>query len=137
MAIQISYYQEQDRQQLLELWASIFDETGAYNKPQYMLDSKLAIDNNIYVARQSEEVVGVILAGYDGHRGWLYSLAVSRYFQRKGVGKSLVEFALEKLMNMGCVKVNLQVREENKEVVSFYRSLGFTIEDRVSMGRIL
>jgi len=137
MVIEIRHYQERDRQQLIELWSNIFDDVGPHNNPQYMLNSKLAMDDKIYIASQEDEVIGAIISGYDGHRGWLYSLAVNKNFQRQGVGRQLVEFAVEKLNAAGCAKVNLQVRGDNKEVVVFYRSLGFTIEDRVSMGKML
>jgi len=137
MAIEIRHYQERDRQQLIGLWTNIFDDAGPHNNPQYMLNSKLAMDDKIYIASQEDQVIGAIISGYDGHRGWLYSLAVNKNFQRQGIGRQLVEFAVEKLNAAGCAKVNLQVRGDNKEVVVFYRSLGFTIEDRVSMGKML
>ena len=137
MVIEIRHYQERDRQQLIELWSNIFDDVGPHNNPQYMLNSKLPMDDKIYIASQEDEVIGAIISGYDGHRGWLYSLAVNKNFQRQGIGRQLVEFAVEKLNAAGCAKVNLQVRGDNKEVVVFYRSLGFTIEDRVSMGKML
>ena len=142
MASQLRHYQEHDRAQLIELWANIFNDAGPHNNPEYMLTSKLAIDENIYIAlgqddHQQEKITGAIIAGYDGHRGWLYSLAVDKKLQRNGIGKELVEFAVENLRAMGCAKINLQVREENKEVISFYRSLGFEVENRISMGKLL
>jgi ribosomal protein S18 acetylase RimI-like enzyme len=142
MALKLRQYEERDREQLLELWTNIFNDTGSHNDPEYILTSKLAIDENIYVASEQdashkENITGVIIAGYDGHRGWLYSLAVEKKLQRNGIGRQLVEFAVEKLRSMGCAKVNLQVREENKEVISFYRALGFKVENRISMGKLL
>jgi len=135
--MKIRQYLESDRQQLLALWANTFGDTGPHNQPEFMLNSKLAIDDNIYIASNSAELIGTIIAGYDGHRGWLYSLAVEQSSRRQGIGRQLVEFAVNKLRAMGCAKVNLQVREENREVISFYRSLGFATEERISMGRLL
>ena len=142
MASQLRQYREQDRAQLIELWTNIFSDADPHNNPEYMLTSKLAVDENIYIAFEQdayhhEKVTGAIIAGYDGHRGWLYSLAVDKKFQRNGIGRELVEFAVENLRAMGCAKVNLQVREENKEVISFYHSLGFEVENRISMGKLL
>ena len=74
------------------------------------------------------------MAGYDGHRGWLYSVAVSKEHRRRGIGKKLIEEAVDSLSEMGCVKVNLQIRAENYEVKEFYESLGFAVEERISMG---
>lgn len=57
--------------------------------------------------------------------------------RRKGIGGHLVKHAINALKEIGCVKVNLQVRATNTQVVAFYESLGFSIEERVSMGRLL
>jgi ribosomal protein S18 acetylase RimI-like enzyme len=137
MSVEIRRYLESDRQQLLGLWENTFDDAGPHNRPVFMLNSKLAIDDNIYIASGSNEILGAIISGYDGHRGWLYSLAVKQSSRRQGIGKQLVEFSVEILRTMGCVKVNLQIREENSEVISFYQSLGFTTEERISMGKRL
>lgn len=74
------------------------------------------------------------MGGYDGHRGWIYSLAVKPEFRGLGVGTRLVQGILEELKIRGCLKVNLQVLGSNRQVVEFYRKNGFTVEDRISMG---
>jgi ribosomal protein S18 acetylase RimI-like enzyme len=74
------------------------------------------------------------MAGYDGHRGWLYSVAVDQSKRRKGIGSKLVRHIVRALHDRGCIKINLQVRSANAAVVSFYGSLGFKVEDRISMG---
>ena len=74
------------------------------------------------------------MAGYDGHRGWLYAVAVDHAHRRNGIGRQLVRQALDALRQLGCIKANLQIRSDNAEVVTFYESLGFCIEDRISMG---
>lgn len=77
------------------------------------------------------------MAGYDGHRGWLYAVAVATGQRRRGVGKRLIERALESLREIGCIKANLQIRASNSEVRAFYESLGFVVEERISMGAFL
>lgn len=77
------------------------------------------------------------MAGYDGHRGWLYTIAVSPQYQRRGVGSKLVRHAERVLIAMGCLKINLQVRVSNAEVVEFYRKLGYLVEERISMGKLV
>jgi ribosomal protein S18 acetylase RimI-like enzyme len=77
------------------------------------------------------------MAGYDGHRGWLYSVAVRRDSKRAGIGRALIRHAEEALQALGCAKVNLQVRATNAEVVQFYERLGYAAEDRISLGRRL
>jgi ribosomal protein S18 acetylase RimI-like enzyme len=74
-------------------------------------------------------------AGYDGHRGWLYAVAVGRQYRRSGVGTALVRKAEAALRELGCNKINLQVRAGNAAVTDFYSRLGYAVEERISMGR--
>lgn len=77
------------------------------------------------------------MAGFDGHRGWLYAVGVSSKYRRSGIGTELVKFAIDQLKDIGCIKVNIQIRSTNTEVAAFYKSLGFSIEDRLSMGAFI
>ena len=77
------------------------------------------------------------MGGYDGHRGWIYSLAVAEADRRGGLGTALMREIERKLKALGCLKINLQVLPSNLEVVEFYERLGFSVEERVSMGKRL
>ena len=77
------------------------------------------------------------MAGYDGHRGWMYRLAVAPGHRGKGIAARLVHKAEATLAERGCVKVNLQVRGGNQEVVGFYRKMGYVVEDRISLGKVV
>jgi ribosomal protein S18 acetylase RimI-like enzyme len=77
------------------------------------------------------------MAGYDGHRGWIYSLAVSPGHRRQSIGRTLLVHAEKALAAMGCPKVNLQVRATNSDVVEFYRKAGYALEERISLGKHL
>ena len=105
--------------------------------PGYVL-AKLAMnDDLLFVAVEDGAVIGSIMAGYDGHRGWLYSVAVRQSAKRRGVGTALVQRAEAALRALGCPKINLQVRSTNAAVIAFYQRLGFAVEDHISMGRLL
>ena len=102
------------------------------------IPAKLAFQPDLFfVAEDEDMIVGTVMAGYDGHRGWLYAVAVSQSHRRSGVGTALVRAAESALRDLGCGKVNLQVRAGNEEVANFYDRLGYGVEERVSMGRIL
>ena len=77
------------------------------------------------------------MAGFDGHRGWVHLVAVHPDNQRQGIGQAMMLEAERRLRDIGCTKVNLQVRSTNTGVVAFYESLGYTVEDRLSMGKRL
>ena len=124
-----------DRARVIALWEQVFPDDPAHNAPPLVFDAKLAVnDGLLFVATDGDEVVGTAMAGYDGHRGWLYAVAVLPRCRHRGVGTALVRHAVCALRSMGCPKVNLQVRTTNAAVVAFYESLGFETEARVSMG---
>ena len=141
-ALTIRKFQTRDRDALIELWQTVFPDDPPHNDPVKVIDAKLAVDDLIYiaesrdVAENSELIIGACLAGYDGHRGWLYAVAVSPDHRRSGAGARLIETAVKDLKALGCIKINLQVRSTNAGVVAFYQSLGFAVEDRISMGKL-
>ena len=132
--MQVRRYQPKDELEVIALWSEVFAETAPYNQPDRSLKAKLAVDDAIFVAELDGQVIGTTLAGYDGHRGWLYSVAVSPKARRRGVGAALIRKALNYLRQRGCPKVNLQVRPDNEGVTAFYESLGFSLEPRICMG---
>jgi ribosomal protein S18 acetylase RimI-like enzyme len=132
--MEIRKFRESDREALVALWREAFPDDPPHNEPRGVIDAKLKVDDLIFVAADQGRILGATIAGYDGHRGWLYSVAVAQSMKRRGVGSKLVRQAVEALGALGCHKINLQVRSTNSVVVSFYESLGFKVEDRVSMG---
>ena len=126
-----------DRTALIELWRTIFPDAPPHNEPSMVIDAKLAVDDFIFMAEYQGKLIGACMAGYDGHRGWLYGVGVLQEHRRIGAGAALVKYAMQSLKEIGCLKVNLQIRATNKEVAKFYQSLGFAIEERLSMGAFI
>jgi len=133
----IRRYQPIDRQPVINLWTSVFNDKQPHNSPARMIDTKLAVDDLIFVALLDTQVVGSCMAGYDGHRGWLYAVAVMPQHRRKSIGAALVKETIAALDSLGCIKVNLQIRSHNRQVADFYQALGFNIEDRLSMSTLI
>ena len=133
----IRKYTDNDRDGLVELWSESFPDNPPHNEPSEMIEAKLQVDDLIFVAEDDRRIVGACMAGYDGHRGWLYSVAVLPDQRRRGIGQSLIKSAMKALREIGCIKVNLQIRASNHEVKAFYESLGFGVEERISMGAFL
>lgn len=130
----IRLYNASDEVSLISLWETVFPDDPPHNAPRKMLEEKLRVDELIFVAEHDSNLIGACMAGYDGHRGWLYAVAVLPKLRRSGVGRELVLHVIEALKQLGCKKINLQIRADNAEVADFYASLGFEVEDRVSMG---
>ena len=131
----IRVFRDADFAAVEALWNALFPAGAPYHAPAWSIRSMVANAPDLFfVAELDGEVVGTVLAGWDGHRGWIYSLGVRPDRERRGVGSALLGHAVAALRDRGCPKVNLQVRGDNRAVVDFYERLGWKIEDRVSMG---
>ena len=134
----IEYSDAIHRRQVIALWETVFGYEDSHNKPGMAIDMKLAApDGLFFVAVVDDAVVGTVLAGYDGHRGWLYAVAVHPQHRKQGLGKALVRYAEQALTARGCLKINLQIISDNASAAGFYESLGYAVEPRVSMGKKL
>ncbi|KPB69632.1 GNAT family acetyltransferase [Pseudomonas cannabina] len=132
----VEYSDPQHRLAVIQLWRTVFNDDQPHNRPDLSIDKKRAVEDRLFfVALLNGAVIGTILAGYDGHRGWLYSVAVDPQQRGKGLGSALVKHAEQALTERGCVKINLQVRTLNESVQAFYRTLGYTQEPIISMGK--
>ena len=138
IAMEIRPYLESDEVAVAGLWRAVFPDAPPWNHPETDIRRKLAVQRELFlVATLDGELVGTTLAGYDGHRGWVHYVAVSPRHRRKGIATALMNRVEQELIQRGCPKLNLQVRATNDEVVSFYEKLGYVMEERVSMGKLL
>jgi len=132
------YDDSSDRAQVIALWRQVFGYETAHNDPAVAIDKKIAAkDKLFYVAAEQTSIVGTVMAGYDGHRGWLYAVAVHPERRRSRLGTELVRSAEASLVRAGCMKINLQLLASNEGTAAFYEALGYAIEPRVSMGKVL
>ena len=123
---------------VVQLWVDVFGYDAPHNDPELVIDRKLAVEDGLFfVATADGEVIGSVMAGYDGHRGWIYSLAVLPEPRHQGIGSALVARAETALVALRCVKINMQIAQGNEAVEAFYRSLGYEPEVRLSMGKKL
>lgn len=83
------------------------------------------------VASHEGEIIGTILCGHDGRRGYIHHLAVDQRYRRQSIGRKLVSQALELLRDQGIRKCHLFVFANNKPAMKFWRALGFT--DRIEL----
>jgi len=137
MNIEIKTFDNKEhRNQVIKIWTSIFRYKEPRNKPSLVIDNKLAVDDNLFfVAMEKDKVVGTIMAGYDGHRGWIYSMAVIPEKRRSNIGTKLLKHAENELKKLGCVKINLQIFKDNESVKNFYLKNCYSVEERISMGK--
>ncbi len=135
--VEISPVRDAEVEAVVALWR----RTGLvrpWNDPHRDLElARRHSSSEVLVARREDEVLGVVLVGLDGHRGWIYYLAVDPDQQRRGLGRTLVTEAETWLVDRGAPKVQLMVRSENTLVVDFYRALGYQAQDCLVLGRRL
>jgi len=120
------------------LWREAFPNDASWNVANISIPEKLKVQPDLLmVAVEDGLVVGSVMAGYDGHRGWISRIAVLKSRRRQGIGEALIQEAERRLAAQGCIKVNLQVVAANTAVLGFYQSLGYQVEERVSMSKHL
>ena len=124
--------------QVISLWNDVFGYEAAHNLSRIVINKKLEFgDGLFFVAIHQKVVVGTIMAGYDGHRGWIYSIAVGPENRHQSIESLMLSFAERKLMALGCMKINLQIMDGNEAVENFYLTNGYLTEKRISMGKSL
>jgi ribosomal protein S18 acetylase RimI-like enzyme len=133
--MEIETFSEEDEEEVIALWARC-ELLRPWNDPRRDIARKLLIQRELFlVGKIDRKVIATVMAGYDGHRGWVNYLAVDSGFRRQGIGRTLMEEAERRLVAMGCPKVNLQIRNENEDAMAFYERLGFERDAVVSMGK--
>jgi len=122
---------------VVALWHAV-GLTRPWNDPHLDIERKLAVQPELFlVADEGGVVVGTVMAGYDGHRGWLYYLASAPDRRGEGIARTLVAEAEARLRAMGCPKVQLMVRPENEAARGFYDALGYEPFETWSTGKRL
>ena len=129
---------ESDEGAVIKLWERVFPDHPPHNDPARDIKTKREVQPELFlVALMDEDLVGSAMAGFDGLRGWVYYLAVDPDHQRRKIGTAFMKRVGAQLISLGCPKLNLQIRADNSDVQSFYESLGYDPEDRISMGKRL
>ena len=122
--MQIRPFNPDDESAVVALWQEC-DLIRPWNDPHKDIARKLRARPDLFlVGVLGGRIVACVVAGYEGHRGWLNYLAVAPELQRRGLARSIVSEAERLLREAGCPKINLQVRTSNKGVIEFYRRLG-------------
>ena len=135
--MRIRSYQSQDETAVVALWQAC-GLTRPWNDPHRDIARKLTEQPELFLIGTIEgEVMASAMVGYDGHRGWVYYLAVAQKHRSAGHGQALMREAERLLIERGCPKINLLVRSSNAAVIEFYRALGYAQDEAVSLGKRL
>jgi len=126
-----------DTDAVIALWESC-GLVRPWNDPRRDIARKLTVQPELFLVAEAERaIVGAGMAGFDGHRGWVNYLAVRPDLQGSGLGRAFMAEFERLLTDLGCPKLNLQVRAGNEQVLGFYESLGYAPDHTVSLGKRL
>lgn len=135
--MKVRTFEPVDAAAVIALWREC-DLTRPWNDPERDIERKVAVADDLFLVGSIEGVVvATVMAGYEGHRGWVNYLAVDPARRGSGLGRALMAEAEDRLRARGCPKINLQVRTSNPSAIAFYERLGFAVDDAVSLGKRL
>lgn len=127
----------EDQDAVIALWEAC-GLVVPQNDPRGDIQTKIQFQPDLFLVAMAEDrLVGTVMAGYEGHRGWINYLAVAPTQRRRGIAKKMMASAEKKLRALGCPKINLQVRRTNTTVINFYRAIGFMEDEVISFGKRL
>lgn len=130
-------FDKTDADAVVALWKAC-ELVVPWNDPYLDIQRKAAEHPELFLVGELDgELMATIMGGYEGHRGWINYMAVAPQYRKQQYGQELIRIMEEKLLALGCPKINLQVRSTNTEVIAFYESAGFSIDNAVSMGKRL
>ena len=126
-----------DTNRVIFIWEQC-DLVRNWNNPNFDIQRKINFQKELFfVGLLNDEIIATAMFGYDGHRGWLNYFAVLPNFQKRGFGKQLMTFGEMALIEKGCPKLNLQMRNDNTKAINFYQKMGYKEDAVVSFGRRL
>jgi ribosomal protein S18 acetylase RimI-like enzyme len=135
--MRIRAYQAADESAVIALWHEC-ELVRPCNDPRTDIQRKMTEHPELFlVGLVEEELVATVMAGYEGHRGWISYLAVRPAYRHRGYGQQMMTEAEQLLRNLHCPKINLPVRTSNRSVIEFYQRLGYAVEEVVSLGKRL
>ncbi len=141
-SVEIRSFQSEDKDGIVALWNLVFPDHAPHNEPAADVTRKLAKDPHLLLiaahnADGESRVVGTAMAGFDGHRAAVWRVAVHPDWRRQNIGRRLMEAVEQAAKAEGAHKLNLLIREGNTAVIDFYQKLGYDVEPRTAMGKLL
>ena len=133
----IRCFEKSDTDAVIRLWHDC-NLVVPWNDPGKDIQRKLDAGADLFLVGECEDkLIASVMGGYDGHRGWIYYLAVAPLYRSKGFAQDMMAEMESRLTALDCPKINLLVRNINVDVIEFYQSLGYAVDQSVSLGKRL
>ncbi|MFC1900219.1 GNAT family acetyltransferase [Chloroflexota bacterium] len=131
----IREYLPGDKGVVIKLWIECGLVT-AQNNPELDIERKLQVNPELFMVGIVDDKIAVtVMGGYEGHRGWANYLAVHPDYQKRNYGRQIMDVLEKKLMEMGCPKINLNVRTTNMEAMKFYYRIGYSQDEVITLSK--
>lgn len=131
--MRIEKYSNKSYIEVIELWKKTGISVSSSDTKEELEKMYNRNPQLFLLGKMKEKVVGVVMGGFDGRRGYLHHLAIDPEYQKKGYGRLMVDNLIKKFRKLGVHKVHLFIEKNNKEVVKFYQNLGWKIRDDLIM----
>jgi len=126
-----------DAESVIKIWRDC-NLVKAWNDPLRDIERKMAVMPELFLVGEVDgKIIASVMAGYDGHRGSVNYLAVKPGLQGSGYGQRLMQFVEDRLIELGCPKINLQVRTSNQNVIKYYERIAYARDDCINLGKRL
>jgi ribosomal protein S18 acetylase RimI-like enzyme len=133
----IRHYLPSDESGVINLWTKC-NLIRHWNNPKIDIERKLKVNPELFLVGTIDgKITATVMGGYDGHRGWVNYLAVDPKLRKQGLGKQIMQAVEVRLLELGCPKINLQIRNDNLSAAGFYEQIGYKTDEVTSMGKRL
>jgi ribosomal protein S18 acetylase RimI-like enzyme len=135
--LEIRPFVMEDTDGVLEVWNLAGLVGPDRNPPRSDIQKKVSHDpESFFVGLLEGRIVATVMVGYDGHRGWIYLLAVRPDLQRRGIGRTMMEHAEQWLRQLGCPIAKIQVERARADAVEFYKKVGYEVRELISLRKV-
>ena len=131
--MKIEKYSMKSYVEVITLWRKAGISVGSSDTKEELEKMYQRNPQLFLIGKINKKIVGVVMGGFDGRRGYLHHLAIDPDYQKRGYGKIMMDALLGKFRKMGVHKIHLFIEKYNKEVVKFYSNSGWEIRDDLIM----
>lgn len=131
--MKIEKFTIENYENIVQLWKKT-DLTITSSDSREQVERMLKLNPEFFlISKIDEKVIGVVMGGFDGRRGYVHHLAIDPKYQKKGFGRLLIDELMKKFREKKIHKVHLFIEKRNKDVISFYQKLGWVMRNDLVM----
>jgi len=132
MNVVIEQIHEDELKTLYKLWKEAGLKIKKYDEEKYQMEKAVMYNiDTCFVALINKRIIGSVMGGFMGDKGWISRLAVLPSWQKKGIGSKLLKTVIDRLKQKGAISINLSIAKSNEDVIEFYKKHGFKVRESI------